>query len=106
MTNCTAGTPRTWTAAEVRRLHDEQARRGIVEPTGWIVRDMPDGADVCAGPRARDALRLARALGLSRRGGGDLFAYPATAGNLDALSEHLPPSALGIADGAAPWWRP
>ena len=31
----------TWTAAERRRLHAEQWRRGIDEPDGWIVR-MPD----------------------------------------------------------------
>lgn len=97
--------PAPWTVADRVRLHEGQRRRGIDEPDGWIVRDMPDGADVAAGPRARDALRLARDLGLSRRGGGDLFAWRATAAELDALAEHLPPSVLGIVEGAVPWWR-
>ena len=87
------------------RLHEGQRRRGIYELAGWIVREYPDGADVAARPRAGDALRLARDLGLSRRGGGDLKAWPATAGELDALAEHLPAAAMGIQPGAVPWWR-
>lgn len=94
--------PAPWTVADRKRLHDAQAWRGISELAGWIVREYPDGADVAAGPRARDALRLARDLGLSRRGGGDLKAWPATAGELDALAEHLPAAAMGIQPGAVP----
>lgn len=98
--------PAPWTAADRRRLHDAQRRRGIVEPDGWIVRDRPAGADVAAGPRARDALRLARELGLSRRGGGDLFAWRATAAELDAaLAGDLLADAMGIVPDGAPWWR-
>ena len=100
MSDSTAGSTRTWTRAKARRLHDGQARRGIVEPAGWIVR-VPDRgpAPVAAGPTAREALALARELGH----GEGRQASPATAAELDGLD--LPPSALGIAPGAPPWWR-
>ena len=101
--------PPPWTAADRVWLHEDQRRRGIDEPDGWVVRELPDGADVCAGPRARDALRLARDLRghspLSQRDDAKLFAWPVTAAELDALAKHLPPSALGIVEGAVPWWR-
>jgi len=101
--------PPPWTVADRVWLHEDQRRRGIDEPDGWVVRELPHGADVCAGPRARDALGLARDLRghspLSQRDDAKLFAWPVTAAELDALAKHLPPSALGIVEGAVPWWR-
>ena len=101
--------PPPWTVADRVWLHEDQRRRGIDEPDGWVVRELPHGADVCAGPRARDALRLARDLRghspLSQRDDAKLFAWPVTAAELDALAKHLPSSALGIVEGAVPWWR-
>ena len=83
---------------------DEWAReleRGIDEPDGWIVR-MPDGGAVAAGPRARDALRLAREIGY----GEGRKAFRAAAADLDAALLDLPAAAMGIDAGAAvPWWR-
>ena len=96
----------TWTAADRERLHAGQRARGIAdEPDGWIVRDTVAGADVCAAPVARAALRLARDLGLSRHGGGNMEARRATAAELDSLGARIPPSAMGVAEGALPWWR-
>ena len=91
----------TWTTAQAR-----MARSRITDqdpsalPDGWIV--LMGGADerpVAAGPSAREALRLARQLGF---GEGRRW-VPASAAELDALD--LPPSALGIAPGADPWWH-
>ena len=56
-------------------------------------------APVAAGPTAGEALCLARELGHGEGG----QAEQATADDLDSLD--LPPSALGIPSGAAPWWR-
>ena len=99
-------TPRTWTHADVAQLHAVQRRHGQANvPDGWLVRvEVGSGYSppVAAGPVAREALALARELGIK----GDVRkAWPATAAELDALD--LPPSALGIEDGAegAPWWR-
>ena len=71
---------------------------GGTETAGWIVRSRIDDRDVAAGPSLGEAMRTARAIGADRG-----HVRPATAAELDSLD--LPPTALGIAPGAAPWWR-
>lgn len=68
------------------------------ETAGWIVRT--GDRDVAAGSAPMEAAERARRIGFGD--GGHL--RPATAAELDSLD--LPPSALGIEAGAAPWWRP
>ena len=84
--------------AKARDLNHHPAER----PAGWIVSmtgAVPsDPRDVAAGPIAREALALARDLGF----GEGRQARPVTTAELNALD--LPPSALGIAPGAGPWW--
>ena len=98
----TAALARTWTRVEARRHREAQRNHGMtpVPPDCWIVR-VPDRdpAPVAAGPTAGEALCLARELGHGEGG----QAEQATADDLDSLD--LPPSALGIPSGAAPWWR-
>ena len=67
------------------------------ETAGWIVR--VDGRAVAAGASRMEAAERARRIGFGRA-----VVRPATAEELDSLD--LPPSALGIEAGAAPWWRP
>ena len=67
------------------------------ETAGWIVR--VDGRAVAAGAAPAEAADRARSIGHGRG-----VVRPATADELDTLN--LPPSALGIEGGAAPWWRP
>ena len=99
------GFGRPWTVADRKRIHDAQARRNIEESAGWIARD-GDGSDVAAGPTREAAMHLARELGLAiAREGGGLRAWPATAGELDALAEFKSPAAMGRVPGAVPWWR-
>ena len=99
------GFGRPWTVADRKRIHDAQARRNIEESAGWIARD-GDGSDVAAGPTREAAMHLARELGLAiDREGGGLRAWPATAGELDALAEFKSPAAMGRVPGAVPWWR-
>ena len=97
---------RSWhTVADRKRIHDAQARRNIEESAGWIARDR-DGSDVAAGPTREAAMHLARELGLAiAREGGGLRAWPATAGELDALAEFKSPAAMGRVPGAVPGWR-
>ena len=67
--------------------------------------DIGDALDV-AGPTREAAMHLARELGLAiAREGGGLRAWPATAGELDALAECKSPAAMGRVRGAVPWWR-
>ena len=70
---------------------------GDGETAGWIVRT--GDRDVTAGASPMEAAERARRIGFD---GG--VVRPATADELDSLD--LPPSALGIEAGAAPWWRP
>ena len=67
------------------------------ETAGWIVRT--GDRDVAAGAAPMEAADRARRIGHD-----DGHLRPATAAELDSLD--LPPSALGIEAGAAPWWRP
>ena len=70
---------------------------GDGETAGWIVRT--GDRDVAAGASPMEAAERARRIGF-----GAGVVRPATADELDSLD--LPPSALGIKAGAAPWWRP
>ena len=82
MTNdSTAGIPRTVSGA-----------------TGYIARTF-EGHARAAAPTPAKAREIARAIGLLHV----VYLDPATAAELDALD--LPPAALGIAPGGAPWWR-
>ena len=69
---------------------------------GWIA--CIDGRDVAGGPDREAAIRTAVCIGHALPiGYGRASFRPATAAEVNALD--LPPSALGIAPGAVPWWR-
>ena len=93
--------PPPWTTADRRRAHRELARRGVQVHDGWLATTQDDARLLAAGPRARDALRLACALGAGNR-----VAWPATRAELRGAlaSGSLSAAAMGVgADGA--WWE-
>ena len=95
-----AGEP-CWLIADSPQGALDAANNGT-KPAGWIVR-LADGRAMAAGETAKTAIALAMTNGHAI---GTIAAHPASADELDALLPTLPPSAMGIAEGApSPWWR-